>query len=362
MASGARLSLILLLCVASCRSMLLRREYRIVAYVFGNRADISRIDARKLTHINYAFGLVNKEGLIFLNKPEAPSRIEQLQALKVKNPRLKIILSVGGWGADNFSDAALTDESRAKFAASAIDLIERYAFDGIDLDWEYPGQPGPGIKFRPEDKENFTLMLKTMREHLDALSEHHTLTIASAAGKYFEHTEMERLHVYLDWINVMAYDMAGSWTKTTGHHTALYRSRFGANDGPSTESYVKQHLKAGIPRRKIVVGVAFYGKGWIGTNRDHHGLYQPYERYDNTSYPFSRIVRESLGERRWDRAARAPYIWDPAAGRFITYDSPQSLREKAKFIRYHRLGGVMYWEHSHDPDEILLDTLFNNLE
>lgn len=363
MASRARLSLILLLCVASCRTMMFRREYRIIAYVFGNRADIGRIDARKLTHINYAFGLVNKEGVIFLNNPEAPSRIAQLQALKAKNPRLKIILSVGGWGADNFSDAALTDESRAKFAASGVDLIKRYAFDGIDLDWEYPGQPGPGIKFRPEDKENFTLMLKTMREHLERAGPgRYTLSIASAAGRYFEHTEMERLHVYLDWINVMAYDMAGSWTKTTGHHTALYRSRFGQRDGPSTESYVMQHLKAGIPRKKIVVGVAFYGKGWVGTNRDDHGLFQPYERYDNTSYPFWRLMREPLGERRWDRAARAPYIWDPAAGRFITYDSPQSLREKAKFIRYHRLGGAMYWEHSHDPDEVLLDALFYNLE
>ena len=357
MAARAKaLMLIGALMIGGCSSLLHRREYRIIAYVFGNRADLSRMDPRKLTHINYAFGLVNKESLIYLN-PDAPARIAQLQALKTKNPRLKILLSVGGWGADNFSDAALTDESRAKFAASAVDLIKQHAFDGIDLDWEYPGQAGPGIKFRPEDKENFTLMLKTMREHLDALKGGHTLTIASAAGRYFEHTEMEKLHVYLDWINVMAYDMAGSWSKTTGHHTALYPSRLAPETPPSTKSFIEQHLRAGIPRKKIGVGVAFYGHAWIGSR----GLYQPYEKADR-NYPFSRISREALGERRWDRSARAPYIFDPTSGRFVSYDDPRSLREKARFIRYHRLGGVMYWEHSHDPDEILLDTLFYNLE
>lgn len=365
MAARAKTLIVLLaLFAGGCSSLLHHREYRIIAYIFGNRADVSRIDARKLTHINYAFGLVNPEGTIYL-KPEAPARIAELQALKVKNPRLKILLSVGGWGADNFSDAALTDESRNRFAASAIDLATKYEFDGIDLDWEYPGQPGPGIKFRPEDRENFTLMLKTMREHLDALSDQrkrrgndrYTLTIASAAGKYFEHTEMDKLHVYLDWINVMAYDMAGSWSKTTGHHTALYPSRASAVTPPSTESYVKQHLASGIPRRKIVVGVAFYGRGWSGAS----GLYQPFARSES-NFPFSRLMRENLGIRHWDRSARAPYIFDAASGLFVSYDDPESLREKAKFIRYHRLGGVMYWEHSHDPDEILLDALYNNLE
>ena len=122
----------------------------IIGYVFGP-ANIHGISAEKLTHINYAFALVSKDGEIVLNNPEAPAHLSQLQALKAKNPSLKIIISVGGWGADNFSDAALSDTSRDSFARSAVGLIKRYALDGIDLDWEYPGQPGPGIKYRPED-------------------------------------------------------------------------------------------------------------------------------------------------------------------------------------------------------------------
>src|SRR6058998_3900200 len=201
-----RLAIVLLataFSTACCTFTHCEPQYRIVAYVH-RRADMYRIGAEKLTHINYAFGLVNENGEVVLSR-EAPAHFSQLQALKAKNPRLKVILSVGGWGADNFSDAAFNRTTREKFAASAIALIKRYALDGLDLDWEYPGQPGPGIKYREEDKEDFTLLLKTLRQQLDALSDErgrtgsdrYTLTIATAGGPYFEHTEMERLHVYV---------------------------------------------------------------------------------------------------------------------------------------------------------------------
>ena len=168
---------------------------------------------------------------------------------------------------------------------SVTALIKRYALDGIDLDWEYPGQPGPGIKYRPEDKENFTSLLKTVRQQLDALSDErrragpdrYTLTIASAAGDYFEHTEMDKLHVYLDWVNIMAYDFYTSSSKTTGHHTGLYQSLSAGNSVHNAEAAVKQHLAAGIPSRKLVMGVAFYGRSFSGVSLENNGLYQPYE-------------------------------------------------------------------------------------
>jgi chitinase len=293
--------------------------------------------------------------------------------LKAVNPDLKVIVSVGGWGADYFSDAAVDDASRCRFADSAMNLLKSYALDGIDLDWEYPGQPGPGIKFRAEDKANFTLMLKTLREELDMLSDarhrkrfdRYTLSIASAGGTYFEHTEMERLHIYLDWINVMTYDFAGSWSSTTGHHTALYRSAAGGAGTESTESFILQHLRAGIPPKKIVVGAAFYGRGWRGVIRDRAGLYQRYDQPES-DFPYSKLLREYLNasdyEQRWDAAAHAPYLWNAEVGRFISYDDPRSLAEKARFIRDHGLGGVMYWEHSHDPSEVLLSALYYALQ
>src|SRR5436190_23335841 len=172
-------------------------KYRVIAYAMG-RTDFSRISAEKLTHINYAFGLINTNSEAYI-RTNAPAHFAQLQALKARNPNLKIIVSIGGWGADGFSDAALTDDSRQKFARSCLNLLKQYALDGIDLDWEYPGQRGPGIKFRPEDKENFTAMLRELRAQLDDLSntrhrmgaDRYTLTIADTAGSYFQHTEMD---------------------------------------------------------------------------------------------------------------------------------------------------------------------------
>ncbi len=368
----ALLILVAALATTGCRSasdLGADAPYRIVAYVRG-KAEIHRIGAQKLTHINYAFGKVSPEGLIVFDDPDAPAHLAQLQALKAKNPRLKILVSVGGWGADNFSDAAVSEASRYAFAVSAVEMVKKYALDGIDLDWEYPGQAGPGIKFRPEDKENFTAMLKALREHLDYLAwqrgrwgkDPYLVTIASAAGRYFEHTEMNVLHEYLDFMNVMTYDMAGSWASKAGHHAPLFASPAG---GPSTEAYVKQHLEAGIPPEKIVVGVPFYARGFTGATAANDGLDQPYEKY-GPGYSWWQLSSEVIGKqgfvRKWDETAHAPFLWNPETRTFITYDDPESLREKTEFVKKNRLGGIMYWEHSHDPEEELLDVLYENLK
>ena len=348
------------------------RAHRIIAYVFGNRVDLQRINAWKLTHINYAFGLVSDSGEVVIREPEASWDLAQLQALKAKNPRLKLILSIGGWGADNFSDAALTAESRMRFALSAINVLKRYALDGIDLDWEYPGQPGPGIKFRPEDKENFTLMLQTLRTQLDSLSDErrrtgdnrYVLTIASSGdARYFENTEMSRLHPYLDWINIMTYDFAGAWSPMTAHHANLWPWKSG---GRSAVEYVKRHLDAGIPPRKLVLGVPFYGRGWTGVNAQNNGLNQPYSgKALEAGLSISRLLAEYVDKqgykRKWDAEAKAPYLWNERERTLIVYDDQESLLEKTRYIKRNNLGGAMYWEHSHDPDEILLNVLYNNL-
>jgi chitinase len=357
--------------LCACRaSKPMTDDYRIVGYVTG-RTDIGRIGAAKLTHVNYAFGHVSEKGEIVLKNPHAPEHLAQLQALKSTNPKLKVLLSVGGWGADGFSDAALTDESRARFADSGVELLKRYALDGIDLDWEYPGQPGPGIKFRAEDKHNFTLMLKALRGRLDQLSDargrrgddRYLLTIASADREYFDHTEMDVLHVYLDHINVMCYDFFNSLTSVTGHHTGLYRSAGADERSRWTEASIKQHLAAGIPPRKLVVGVAFYGRSFIAGNAERP-LNTPYEKYvDAPSFHDlqQKYINKDGYERRWDDQAKAPYLWNPQTRALVTYDDEQSLGEKVKFIKAHHLGGAMYWEHAHDPDEVLLDVLYDGL-
>jgi len=256
--------------VASCSST---REitrpagsYRIIAYVFGERGmDIRQIQAEKLTHINYAFANVDSAGRIVLERPVNAAHLAKLNSLRARNPQLKILLSVGGWGwSDYFSDAALTDSSRTEFARTGVDLVVAYALDGLDLDWEYPGQRGEDNIFRPEDKQNFTLMLKTLREELDAQGardgHRYLLTIATGANdRYLEHTEMDKVQQYLDFVNIMTYDFYGVYSQTTGHHTNLNRSDSPHASSVSALSGVEGHLRAGVPPEKIVVGAAFYG-------------------------------------------------------------------------------------------------------
>jgi chitinase len=341
-------------------------KHKVIAYAMG-RTDFSRIHPEKLTHINYAFGLVNTNGEAFI-RTNAASHLAQLQALKSRNPNLKIILSIGGWGADNFSDAALTDESRKKFGESCLRILKQFALDGIDLDWEYPGQPGPGIKFRPEDKANFTGMLRELRAQLDALSDtrqrtdadRYTLTIASAGGRYFEHTEMDKLHPYLDWINIMTYDFFGQGTGP-GHHAGLHSPTGGAARR-TTESDVRDHLRAGIPPSKLVVGAAFYAKSWTNVDSFNPPAGGKFSRGFSFAVLSRNILTNSAYEHRWDEHAQASYLWNAETKTFISYEDAKALKAKCDFVKKNRLGGVMYWEYSEDVDESLLDVLTHELK
>jgi len=337
--------------------------YRIVAYV-RDGTDVARIHPEKLTHINYAFAKIDAQGRVVLPHPGAAAQLEQLRGLKARNPKLGLLLSVGGWTADGFSDAALSAESRRVFASSAVALLREHSLDGIDLDWEYPGQDSAGIKARPEDKQNFTLMLQALREQLDANRPGYLLTIASADREYFEHTEMDRLHVHLDWINVMTYDFFNSMTPTTGHHAGLRRSKFAAATDRDGDTAIRQHLAAGIPPRKLVLGAAFYGRAFGDVRPEHDGLNQPYGKFID-AYPYSVLVDTRIDRdgfvRHWDAAAQAPFLWNPATRSFISYEDPQSLRAKARYVRSHRLGGLMFWELSQDRDDQLLDAIVKGL-
>ncbi len=346
---------------------------KIIGYVFGSRdPDIENIDAAKLTHINYAFANIEDNEAV-LERPFDQSNLSRLNALKEKNPDLKILVSVGGWTwSGNFSDAALTPESRLQFAKSTVEMIREHQLDGIDLDWEYPGQAGAGNIHRPEDKQNFTLLLRAVRRQLNKLSDkegregtnRYQLTIATGSNQaYFEHTEMDKAQRYLDFINVMAYDFHGAWTPTTGHHTNLYPAANEPNRNSAVRA-VDYHLEAGIPVEKLVLGVAFYGRGWSGVEPDNRGLYQPYEE----SLPgigFSDLKADYIDNngflRYWDDETKAPYLWNEEDRIFYTYDDEESLKYKAKFIKSKGLTGAMYWEHARDPGETLLRALYEGL-
>lgn len=345
---------------------------RIVGYVFGSRRpDISRIPAEKLTHINYAFANLIDNRIVLQESDRA--HLQELRRLKMQNPDLRFLVSVGGWSwSGNFSDAALTEESRREFALSARDIIRDFDLDGVDIDWEYPAQPGAGNVYRPEDKQNFTLMLREVRRELECMSDEegrtgldrYKLTIATGANQRFlDLTEMDKAHRYLDFVNIMTYDFHGGWSQTTGHHANLHPNasesgRLGASDS------VELHINAGIPVQKLVLGVPFYGRGWSGVRALNNGLFQPFEsavREPGYGQLVANFINKNGFVRYWDDEAKAPWLWNEQEGIMYTYEDPQSLQYKTDYIRSMGMSGAMYWEHTHDPDLELLGVLAREL-
>ena len=366
-AGGVALACALSACSTNTPLVPAKPDFRLVGYVAGWEKPVP-IAAEKLTAVNFAFAHIGSDGRVALDQAGAAEALVRLHALRMRNPRLKILVSIGGWGADGFSDAASTDASRATFAHSVDELIVRHGLDGVDLDWEYPGLPGPGIRHRDEDKRNFTLLLQTLRQHLDALGakqsrsadNHFLLTAALADGEFTKFVELDRIHAYLDWIDLMTYDFHNSLTPTTGHHAALQKSKTSAAGERSVERAVKEYLAAGVPARKLVIGVPFYGRAFAEVKPQNNGLDQPYGSYAG-DHPWPQLVADFIDRngyvRYWDSTAQVPYLWNAQTHVFISYDDTQSLQLKADFVKARGLGGMMYWEQSQDPRGELLGVL-----
>jgi len=364
---------------AGCRSLSTpaKKKYNVVAYVAGYRDfDFATIQADKITHINYAFANVVDGEVHFDtsidNTPLKKGDIFKLHALKKINPDLKVLVSVGGWTwSGNFSDAALTERSRRKFAVSAAVFVEAYDLDGIDIDWEYPNQPGADNVHRPEDVQNFTLLLKAVRQELDRLSarrhrdKHYLLTIATGANqRYVENTELGKLQRYLDFLNIMTYDFYHGGDHRTGHHSNLRPSSSPDRDKNTIINAVDLHVKAGVPREKIHLGIPFYGRKWTGVkSTENLGLFREAESVGEIIF-YRQIVRclqDASYQQHWDEAAQAPYLWNPEEAIFISYENARSIALKMQYLKEQGLGGAMFWEYSDDHNGELLDALDNTL-
>ncbi|MEC0371690.1 glycosyl hydrolase family 18 protein [Paenibacillus chibensis] len=340
-------------------------QTKLIGYVAGwsNWSDMQPVDASKLTHINYAFTHIKDNKIIPLEGQNDDDNYAYLSGLKSQNPNLKILNSVGGWAADGFSDAALTGASRNTFADSIIDYVKKYHLDGIDLDWEYPTQEAGDTTGRAEDRENFTLLLKLIREKLNELglenNKYYELTIAAGATKsYLDGVEIDQVAKYVDNINLMTYDFAGGWSTQTEHHTNLF------GDGQSADHAVTLFSNSHVPTNKLVIGAAFYSHKWTKVqSAEHNGLGQGAEgSWETPVYTdiLANYNADSDFVRYWDDNAKAPYLFDGST--FISYDDPQSMAEKAKYVLDHKLGGAMFWEYSQDASGSLLTALNDGLK
>ncbi len=372
-------------------------NYKVVAYyiewgIYGRNFQVSHIDAAKVTHINYAFANI-KDGVIALGDPWAdtdrPSpgdceddsckkgNFNQLNILKSLYPHLQTLISVGGWSwSGEFSNVALTDESRTKFADSVVQFLRDYGFDGVDLDWEYPVAGGMEENARrPEDKQNFTLLLQTIRQKLDEAGKtdggkHYLLTIAAgSAPSYIENTEIEEVAEAVDWINVMGYDFHVAGESVSGHNAPLYFDPDDPSDHANrfyAAAAVNGFLSAGVPSEKIVLGMPFYGHGFTGCSVDENGQYQTCAgpskgTWEDGSLDYRDLEQNYVNQngfvRYWNDSAKVPWLFNAEDGTFISYDDVESYGYKIDFIKSHKLGGAMFWEITADGDKTLLNKL-----
>ena len=351
------------------------RPYVIIGYVTGRGWTKNQIDAQKLTHINYAFAVPARTGELAPLNARDSVNLAALTSLKTVNKDLKVLISVGGWGGCKyFSDVALTEASRRKFANSAVALLRKHRLDGVDIDWEYPAQVGAGNVFRPQDKQNYTLLLSALRSQLDKQGDrdrrtganHYLLTVATGADTSFvSHTELGKAQRYLDYVNIMTYDIYHGNDKTTGHHSNLNQSRTGNQSRNSTADAVDGHIRAGVPAAKIVLGLPFYGRSWAGVTDKDMGLYQP-STGKHSFISHDELVANYIDvngfTRHWDADAKAPYLWNPTTRTFVSYADEESFTHKLNYVRSKGLAGVMFWEYNHDlKQKKLLNKLVRGL-
>lgn len=347
-------------------------EEAVVAYVFpqNNLLAPGDIDARSLTRINYAFANI-QDGRIVTGFSQDAANFKVLQSLKEQNKSLAVLVSVGGWlWSGGFSDAALTPSSREVFAQSVLEFLRKYHLDGLDIDWEYPGMPGAGHAYRNEDKQNFTLLLRELRSRFNAETArtHKYLYLTIAAGSsddFIAHTEMNKAQAYLDTVNLMAYDYyEASSDAVTGNHAPLFTDPADPKKASANNS-VLAFEKAGVPARKIVLGMPFYGRMWGDVADQNHGLFQPGKDIPNAYAPYSVIASTMLNKgytRYWDAKSSVPFLYNANQHIFVSYEDPESASAKCAYVTAHHLGGVMFWDYESDPGGTLLHAIRKALD
>jgi len=332
---------------------------QVIAYYAGDEKSIDEFNLDGVDQIIYSF--LHLKG----NKLAIDNEVDSLTLLNVVNqkkkyPKLKVLVSLGGWGGcETCSDAFSTEEGRVEFAISTANIIELFNADGIDLDWEYPGISGfPGHDYKPEDKENFTDLVVQLRKYMkkdDILS-----FAAGASTRFFENSvEWDKVMPLVDNVNLMTYDFYGSGSSKTGHHTALSSNEF---QDRSAESSIEALINLGVNPKQIFIGGAFYIKTFKNVENINNGLNQNAEW--NRSY--SQINFEDVKSNfsfYWDSLAKAPYAYDSINKIFATFDDHKSIKLKSQYALDNNLGGIMFWQLMNDKKQNgLLKTMVNEIK
>lgn len=332
----------------------------LIAYYAGDGRNLEEHRIEQLTHLIWCFGHVQNDSMVIASSQEPI--IARMVGFKQRNPELKVLLSLGGWGGcATCSEVFSRVEGRRTFAASVFHLLERLNVDGIDLDWEYPAVQGPpGHPFAPEDKRNFTLLVKELRRALGPKSE-----ISFAVGGTDECIvkgfEWDSIMPLVDRVHIMSYDLVHGYSTSTGHHTPLYSC---PQQGLSADRAVHLLDSLSVRRDQVVIGAAFYTRFWKDVPAVNHGLFQT-GLFSHT-IPHSAMDSTLTSGNGWqlfrDKEAWAGYAYNAGSGQFATFDDTASVAAKANYVRHEGLGGIMFWQLIDDrPGTGLLDAIHRAL-
>ncbi|KAJ2511118.1 hypothetical protein GGI11_005223 [Coemansia sp. RSA 2049] len=368
--------------------------------IYARKFEPSQVAVEKLTHVNYGFAKLDENDQIALVDPWADIQKEfagteyaaddmrgnigefnnENGTARSRNPRLRTLVSVGGWTlSGGFSPMAGDARRRRRFVQSVGEFLAKYRFDGIDIDWEHPVEGGmDGTAHSPHDGHNYLVLLRELRAHLDSSAVprprfgRFEISIAtSAAPAVYRHLDLGSIAHVVDHINIMAYDYAGPWSPVTGHQQNLFHPSAG-DSGLASNDTVSDFLQRGVPPEKIVLGVGFFGRGFANVSAERAGAAppglgcpfsgSPPGTWEQGVFDYKALraahLREGSGYAvHWDDAAKAPVLYSASDRVMISFDNPVAVSWKADYVLRRRLGGIMIWELSQDYGTELLDKI-----
>lgn len=261
----------------------------------------------------------------------------------------KVLPSIGGWTlSSTFPALAAEASSRTRFVGQCMKLIRDYGFDGIDLDWEYPGFADHNGT--PSDKNNFTALLSELRDSIELYHPGKLITAALACGpeRIDAGYDVPAISGLLDQLNLMTYDFHGSWDTYTGHNSPLYHYSAGDPDPVhNCNGCVELWVERGAPRSKINIGAGFYGVSFAGATSlgGTHSGYDEITWDEDDGKPMYYAIADRLSTMRveYDTVAEAAYAFLPDGG-MVSYENERSLAAKAAYIVEQQLNGIIVWD------------------